>query len=280
MHAAARSGFADYVSALEFAENAFSFGDFAQVIRVLSPWLMPSPVDSATTRNAGDGYAWLAASAWFEGRPLESREILRAGLRVDSSMTLDPLIFPPEMVQFFRDIREEMSPELSSQRAAESDNVVYIESRVVEHSIWVSMLPFGYGMFANGRSDWGIAYAFTEVSLLAVTTGLFWANYADRTASDDPARPIGYRDPERAELRRRFHVGTGWALIGVIAANIIHGAVIHERERSVQYRTLSGLPGEFGSGPLSRPSNRARRWNIRVEPILELGPRRAVVQDW
>lgn len=281
MHAAARSGFSDYVSALEFGENAFAFGDYAQVIRVLSPWLMPSPVDSATTRNAGDGYAWLAAAAWFEARPVEAREVLRAGLRVNASMTLDPLVFPPELVQFFRDVREEMQPELNSMNAEGGDNVVYIESRVVEHSIWVSMIPFGYGMFANGRSDWGIAYAFTEASLLAVTTSLFWANYAERTASDDPSNPLGYRDPRRAELRRRIHVGTGWALLGLVATNMIHGALIHERQRRVQYRTLSGPPEGIEEPRLSRHTDpRPRRWSISFHPILELSPRPPVANDW
>ena len=281
MHAAARSGFADYRQALEFAENAFAFGDYAQVIRVLSPWIMPSPVDAATARNAGDGYAWLASAAWFENRPVDAREILRTGLRVNASMTLDPLLFPPELVQFFREVREEMQPELASAESGGSGNTIYIESRIVEHSIWVSMIPFGYGMFANDRSDWGIAYAFTETSLLAVTTGLFWANYAERSRSDDPANPFGYPDPERAALRRRIHVATGWALLGVMAANIVHGALIHQRSQSVQYRTLSGPPEDLDERlPDRAAQQRARRWQLSVYPILDVGTRRHPSREW
>lgn len=282
MHAAARSGFADYISALEFAENAFAFGDYRQVIRVLTPWLMPSPVDATTARNRADGYGWLAAAAWFENRPMEAREVLRTGLRVDPSMALDPLIFPPELVQFYREVREEMQPELTEISDNSGDNVVYIESRVVEHSIWVSMIPFGYGMFANGRSDWGIAYAFTEVSLLAVTTGLFWANYAERRASDDPRNPLGYPDPNRAALRRRIHVATGWALLGVITANVLHGALTHERAREVQYRTLTGPPDRLDERIMGRePQSKARRWSVLVYPTLELGaPRRPHSLEW
>lgn len=268
MHAAAKSGFATYDDALDFAENSFAFGDYDRVIRVLEPWLMPTPVDRATEAIVADGYAWLGASAWFEGRIEEADVIFRAGLRQRHTMSLDPLVFPPELVHFFRELREQMQPELTQNRSNATDNVVYIESRVAQHPRWVSMLPFGYGMFVNGESEWGIAYAITEVSLLGVSASLFWANYAQRTASDDPANPLGYPDARRAETRRRVHIGTGAAFLGVMFINVVHGALIHNREQRVQYRTLTGPPEGFDAG--GTPSQRSRRWQIRVTPLLDL----------
>lgn len=268
MHAAAKSGFATYDEALDFAENSFAFGDYDRVIRVLEPWLMPSPIDSSTDGNIADGYGWLGASAWFEGRIADADTVFRTGLRQRHTMTLDPLVFPPELVHFFREIREEMQPELAQRHSSATDNIVYIESRVAQHPRWVSMLPFGYGMFVNGESEWGIVYAFTEVSLLTVSSTLFWVNYAQRTASDDPNHPLGYPDPRRAETRRRVHIGTGAAFIGVVVVNMIHGAIIHNRERQVQYRTLTGPPEGFDAAP--GPSQRTRRWQIQVTPLLDL----------
>lgn len=272
MDAAAQSGFARYGAALDFAENSFAFGDFDGVIRTLHPWLYPSPVLDAAAQASSDGYAWLGASAWFNDNPELCQKYFEAGLRAHRNMTLDPLVFPPELVQFFREIRDRMQPTREADQAAQSDNTVYIESRVAEHPRWVSMLPFGYGMFVNGENEWGILYALTEVSLLTVSTTLFWANYAQRIPSDDPSRPMGYPDEARAEMRRRVHIGTGAAFIGIVVINMIHGAVIHNRERRVQYRTLSEPPEGFQER--SSADRRPQRWQIQVGPIFSTGPTR------
>ena len=128
------------------------------------------------------------------------------------------------------------------------------------------MIPFGYGMFVNGESEWGIVYAFTQASLLTVSGALFWTNYAKRTTSDDPANPLGYADPRRAEVRRRIHIGTGAAFIGVLVINMIHGAVIHGRENRIQYRTLTEPPDGFGE---TQSTRNPRRWNVQVGPIFQ-----------
>lgn len=265
MDAAARSGFARYRDALDFAENAFAFGDFDAVIRTLEPWLYPSPVLDSAAQTSSDGYGWLGASAWFNDNPDAAHRYFEAGLRAHRTMLLDPLIFPPELVQYFREIREAMLPPTNDPRAPREDNTIYIESRVAEHPRWVSMLPFGYGMFVNGESEWGITYALTEASLLAVSASLFWVNYSRRLPSDDPAQPMGYADPRRAEMRRRVHIGTGAGFIGLVVINMIHGAVIHNREQRVQYRTLSAPPEGFSD---VHSQNHRRRWNIQVAPIF------------
>lgn len=266
MDAAARSGFARYADALIFAENAFSFGDYDAVIRTLEPWLYPSPVLDSSAQLSTDGYAWLGASAWFNDRPEIAERFFEAGLRAHRQLTLDPLIFPPELIGFFREIRERMQLTATRENGDDQDNTVYIESRISDHPRWVSMIPFGYGMFVNGESEWGILYAFTQASLLTVSGAFFWTNYAKRTTSDDPANPLGYADPRRAEVRRRVHVGTGAAFLGVLVINMIHGAVIHGRENRIQYRTLSEPPEGLGETQSTRHS---RRWNVQVGPIFQ-----------
>lgn len=259
--------FDEYSDALFFAENAFAFGDFPRTIGALEDWLLPAPRQGISDETAIEGYTWMGVSAYFLDDERFAERAFVAGLRLSGRMQLDPLVFPPEVLQFFAEVRERWAERLDLDDR-DDDNVVFIESRVEQHSLLVSMLPFGYGMFVNGQNEWGITYAILESSLLAVSAGLFWANFAERSASDDPENPLGYPDPERAELRRRIHIGTGAAFLGLVAINIVHGALIHQRDGIVQYRTLPEAPDDFEERIESR--ERAHRWNLRVQPILEL----------
>lgn len=264
------SGFLRYSEALAHAENAFAFGDYETAVRTLRPWLYPRPIRDATRQNTADGYAVLGASAWFMDALDISERYFKAGLTHHPTMKLDPLVFPPALVSFFQTLRKSMN--LTDDEDAENadTSMLYIESRISEHPIWVSMLPFGYGMFVNDKPEWGAVYALTEGALLTVSTALFWVNYAKRQPSDDPQHPMGYEDPRRAKMRKRVHIGTGAAFLGVVLINIIHGAAIHKQSQQVQYRTLSAPPEGFESSERSERTRRSERnqhrWNIQIGP--------------
>lgn len=262
-------GFSTYEDALSHAENAFAFGDYDTVIQTLKPWLYPHPVQDGTAQNIANGYALLGASAWFVDAIKDTEKYFTAGLYQQPTLTLDPLVFPPALISFFQDLRKKLDLH-EEEHVNEGEHTLYIESRITEHPIWVSMLPFGYGMFVNERPEWGVVYALTEGALLTVSTGMFWANYAQRQPSDDPEHPMGYEDPQRAKMRKRVHIGTGAAFLGVVLVNIIHGAIVHKQTQQVQYRTLSSPPEGFDSTEHSKRSRRSeqnqRRWNLQIGP--------------
>lgn len=278
----ALAGFYEYEEALIHAENAFAFGDYETVIQTLGPWLYPQPRRDATAENTTYGYTWLAASAWFVEDLDDAEKYFTAGLRQHPTMQLDPMVFPPALINFFQAIRKEMDLLDPQDNEVSESSILYIESRVSEHPIWVSMLPFGYGMFVNNKPEWGAVYALTEGALLTVSAVTFWANYAKRLPSDDPNHPMGYADPERAKMRKRLHISTGAAFLGVVLINAIHGALIHKQTRQVQYRTLSSPPEGFDSTERSERSRQSERnqnrWNIHVGPFSN-SPR-APLSNW
>lgn len=265
------AGFFEYEEALIHAENAFAFGDYETVIQTLGPWLYPQPRRDAATENTLHGFTWLAASAWFIDDLEGAKRYFTAGLRQHRTMRLDPMVFPPALIHFFQAIRNELDLQDPDDNNVSESGTLYIESRVSEHPIWVSMLPFGYGMFVNDKPEWGAFYALTEGALLTVSTVTFWANYAKRLPSDDPNHPMGYADPQRAKMRKRLHISTGAAFLGVVLINAIHGALVHKQTRQVQYRTLSAPPEGFDSTERSERSRQSEknqhRWNIRVGPF-------------
>lgn len=261
--------FHTYDEALSHAENAFAFGDYETVIQTLKPWLYPHPVHDTSSQDTANGYALLGAAAWFIDALDDAKKYFTAGLYQQPNLSLDPLVFPPGLIAFVQEIRKDLDLH-EREEDPEGEHTLYIESRISEHPIWVSMLPFGYGMFVNDKPEWGAVYALTEGALLTVSTAMFWANYAQRQPSDDPEHPMGYEDPQRAKMRKRVHIGTGAAFLGVVLINIIHGAIIHKQTQQVQYRTLSSPPEGFDSTEHSTPSRRSeknqRRWNIQIGP--------------
>lgn len=261
-----RSPFDDYDEALEFAENSFAFGDYERVIRVLSTELYPDRPDAVADLLIAEGFNYLGVSAHFVGNyDLAERAFLDL-LRLDPAWELDPFVFPPEVISFFNDLKEEHADEFGLENG-EDRETVFVESRVREQSMLVSILPFGYGLITNGETEWGVFYALSESALLATSVSMFWINRANRKPSESLTIDFGYEDPDLARRRQRVQIGTGIAFLTLVTANVIHGALAHDREKDVRYRTLDRPPEEFDS---RNDRSSAGRWRIRFTPLLDL----------
>jgi hypothetical protein len=211
---------------------------------------------------------YLGVSAHFVGNlDLAERAFLNL-LRLDPSWELDPFVFPPEAISFFDGLKEEHADEFTTESEGDA-STVFVESRVREQSILVSMLPFGYGLITNGETEWGVFYALTESALLATTVSMFWLNRANRVPSESLTTDFGYEDPELARRRQRIQIGTGVAFLALLTTNVIHGALAHDKEKDVRYRTLDSPPEEFNDSD-SRDRSSGSGWRIRVSPVLEL----------
>lgn len=248
-----------FEDALEYADNAWVFGDYDVVVGVLAPRLLPEP-PPMETRVLVRAYSRLASSAYFIGDLERAEAAIVQILRVEPTWRLDPLVYPAQVLAFFEEVRD-AHPELA--RAVEPETApgeaIFVERSVREQSRLVSMVPFGYGFFASGQDAWGMVYLLGQASM-AVTSVSFWAtNEASRT-------PDGLLLASEANLRRqRIHVGTGWAFLGLVVINAVHGAIAHQSEVEVGYRRLADPPPEFA--PQSAPNGGPRS-------DAELGPLR------
>lgn len=251
--------FDTFEQALAFADNAWVFGDFALVVEVLTPWLVPTPppASDAVLRRAWER---LGASAWYEDDSDLAESAFVELLVLDPRHRLDPFVHPAPLVQFYDEVREDRASELPVETPTLGGATVYVERRVQTQSMLVSMLPFGWGFFAAGRDGLGTTYLITEVALGATSAGLYWANEAARGADGL------YDDATVPERRRRIQVVTGWSFFALLATNIVHGALAHRSITSVEYRTLTEPPSELVDPDTSmRP---ARRWQFRFAPVF------------
>jgi hypothetical protein len=245
-----------FEEALEYADNAWVFGDYDVVVTVLRPRLLPTgpPAELRVLQRA---YSRLASSAFFvDDRETAEAAVIRL-LTLDPSYRLDPLVHPAQVLAFFESVRD-AHPELAPRRPepGATGDAIFVERSVREQSLLISMLPFGYGFYASEQDTWGTLYLLGQLSL-ATTSVAYWAvNERSRDGQ-------GILVANGANVRRqRIHTGTGWAFVGLLVVNAVHGALAHQAQVEVGYRRLQEPPPEFA------PASRARAWEFSFVPIL------------
>ena len=248
--------FASFSDALQFADDAWVFGDYDLVIRVLESRLLPSPppVDEGVLVHA---WSRLGSSAYYEENEELAYTCFLELLRLDSSHTLDRLLFPAQVIAFFERVRSENAASLEvSAPAASSGDTIYLVRSSTRQSRLVSALPLGYGFFTQDRDIEGTVYLLGEAALGIASVWLYIANETSRDAAGY------YADPGLAERRQRAQVGTGIAFFALLAANVLHGALTHPAETDFEYQTLDALPSGV------QPQSGARRWRIGFHAIV------------
>jgi hypothetical protein len=248
--------FRSFSDALQFADDAWVFGDYGLVIGVLESWLLPTPPPA---EDAVLVHAWsrLGSSAYYEGDEELAYACFLELLRLDSGHRLDRLLFPAQVIAFFEQVRSENAEALEVVApASSSGETIYLVRSSTRQSRLVSALPLGYGFFTQDRDIEGTVYLLGEAALGIASAWLYMANETSRDAAGY------YADPGLAERRQRAQIGTGIAFFALLGANILHGALTHPDETDFEYQTLDELPAGV------QPQSRGRRWRIGFHAIL------------
>jgi hypothetical protein len=200
----------------------------------------------------------LGASAVYAERSDLADAAFLELLRLDPSHELNPLIYPNTIIRYFERVRESHADELGrDEPEVAPGETVFVERSVERQPRLVSMTPFGYGFFARGENGIGTAWLVTELTLGATSLGLYLVNEAAR---DDETGAIVRTATTRRRRTAQILTGTGFFV--AIAANVVHGALVHRSISSVEYRTLDEPPPEFRGSRI-----RAR---VRWSPLPEL----------
>ena len=107
---------ADPDTTLRAANDAAIAGDWARVEQLVTPLRAPSGVLSNVDRAEADRLAGLAA--FFTERTGDAERDFVAYLKVDLDGHLDPALYPPEVVNFFNDVRARHASELHAVKPA------------------------------------------------------------------------------------------------------------------------------------------------------------------
>ncbi|MCB9507596.1 MAG: hypothetical protein H6698_06775 [Myxococcales bacterium] len=247
-------------SALRFAENAFVYGDYPDVVATLEPLLSAPEIPDADRAALVRGHTLLGTAAHFTGREAVADAAFLAALRLEPRLRLDPLVVPPRVIERLEAVRAAHAVELDALIAeSTAATTVYVEREVREQSRLVSMLPFGYGFLASERPRPGLAYLVSETALGVGMVSMYLSNEVARDAS-------GFFDnPERARRRGTAQLALASAFCSLVVVNVAHGLATHSDTERVQYRRLSEPPPEI-SGTDARA--RGRGWTVRLVPVF------------
>lgn len=247
------SGESSIEELLQFSEDAWVFGDYDLVVETLRPVLFPSPPPIAED-SLVRAYTRLGSAAFYEQEIELARACFLDLLRLQPAHELDRLLFPAQVIQVFEEVRRANAAELGVQEDVPSPGdgrTVYLLRSSSTQSRLVSALPFGYGFFVRGRDLEGTLYLVSESSLAVASGWLFALNELER-GSDGL-----FDDGGLARRRQRAHVGTGIGFLVLVAANMAHGLLTHERETNVRFQSLDEPPDELDARPTRR---------LRVDP--------------
>ena len=116
----ARVAAADSGATLREANSAATAGDWARVQALIHPLLDPPPglAESTAPADLAEANRLEGLSLFFTTPPphADAEEFFVAYLKYDIEGRLDPALYPPEVVNFFNDVRQRHSAELVVRR--------------------------------------------------------------------------------------------------------------------------------------------------------------------
>jgi len=204
---------------LDSGVAAYQDGDYAAACEQLRG-LDPRTLRAADRARRGK---YLGACNHVQGDLTAAREAFEAMLEADLDASLDPVLFPPEMITFLEEVRERRAaaqpappPPPPPPRETPPPGPEVHEARPPPpgKSRFRAALPFGAGQFQNGHDGKG--------TMLAVAQGVTLAAGAVGLALFESAKESGpllgggdFKDTGEAETLQAVYVG-GFSLFAAL----------------------------------------------------------------
>jgi len=246
---------------LQRGKNAYDRGEFARAVDIIRPLLYPE-IRLQSDAQIALAHRVLGVSHLFERREAEAKAEFRRLLQLAPDYHFDPLLDPPEVVDFFEMVRKGYSKELAQlearrqelekarqrdieecERAREGPTV--IERRVGRNSYAVNFVPFGAGQFQNGQRRKGWAFLTAESLLAAASVGAFATNltlYGFRpqrsclyqtTTTACPTDAIDHSQENRSHLLTDVQVATGAMFFAAVAWGVLDAIYYYRAETTL-----------------------------------------------
>lgn len=247
---------------LRDAENWFTFGDFENVVRKLTPVVEPTPL-LADRKDLARAYELLGLSSFYLRREAEARKHFERLVRLEPEKQLDPFLVPPPAINFFEDIRRTLAAEiakekeaLQKQRAEEEErrrqaNLVVEKTELRRNSRFVAAMPLGAGQFQSGDVTLGSILLGSQVLLAGLSIGFYGAVENLR----QPSGRFAHTDFSRAEAYQAAQLACGYAALLVGAGGILHAQLAFQDDTQVEHQRIDpGARPPGAPGPTISPT--------------------------
>ena len=246
----------DAVVSFTNARNAFDAGDYREAANRFEVMLEKGLDNEAllveTHKYLGVCYIFLSDQKGAEEQFLKL-------LNLEPEFSLDPLVFPIDVVDFFTSVKRKHGIELREIAEAEARaeearikaeetrrleeierlrTTVYLNRTIKYHSRLVALMPFGAGQFQNGHFRKGIVFLSGELLLVAATIVTYSLHENLRNTGPE------FYSTERKEDNERLEKGYFWAnlisvgALGVVALIGIVDSVYYFQPRTVYWKKI------------------------------------------
>ncbi|MCP4196911.1 MAG: hypothetical protein GY762_07140 [Proteobacteria bacterium] len=241
----------------EMAMNAFNAGLYEEAATRFNAMLKTETENPALLLEC---HKFIAVSKLFIGDKESAEHHFLELLTISPEYTLDPMIFPIEIIDFFTEIKAKNKKQLEAlalARAREKANLlaeqaarklaekealmrnVYLEKEVKKNSLAVAMIPCGAGQFQNGDKLKGALFLSGELLLAAAAITTYALHESLRSDSKQPYESKEKRkQAESRELGLRIANHASIAALVTLAVGGIVDALVHYRPQVVTWKTL------------------------------------------
>jgi hypothetical protein len=178
----------------ERGRTAFERGEYARAIETLRPLLYPE-IRLESEGQVVQAHRMLGVAHLFEKQNDLAAQEFRKLLQLRPDYRFDPLLDPPQVVDFFNgvlhDFEDELAKlevkrkqaELQERRQREAferarNGPLVIEKHYARNSFTINFVPFGAGQFQNGERKKGWTFLLSESALAGVSVGALATNFA------------------------------------------------------------------------------------------------------
>jgi hypothetical protein len=240
--------------AVQKASDAYDYGDFAGACRQLEAARVSADTPSADQPAL---LRLLGACHQVQHHEEAAAEAWRAWLVLEPAAALDPVVYPPEMVEFFRRLKPSApTPAAPASVAAPEPAPTTLAPAPAsveptagprgDKSMALAVLPFGLGQFQNGHTTKGWFFAAFDAAALGFAVVNLYRTESLKTSGSflGGGKYATDADRQTAEQSLNFYVA-GFAIFGALWAYGAVDALTHFEEPAP---TASFVPRAGGLG--------------------------------
>ena len=208
--------------ALRDGNAAAAQGDWQRVSALVDPLLRGQlpPADLA------EAHRLAGIAAFFQARRAEAEQHFVAYLRIELDGRLDPALYPPEVVNFFNDVRVRHEAELRKRRPKP------------KRYWWLNVLPPG-GQIQNGDTTkaWIVGGAIGAFAIANVSSYLVlrsWCTEVSGSGGSSVTCDEGKDRSSSAATLRVVNIASGIGLILAYGYGVYDGVKGYRRKESMQ----------------------------------------------
>lgn len=231
----AAAGFAQTpADALREGNTAAAQGDWARVSSLVDP-LLRGQLPSA---DLAEAHRLLGLAAFFQNRKPVAEHHFVAYLRIELDGRLDPALYPPEVVNFFGDVRQRHDAELRKRRPQ-------------PRRYWaLNLIPPG-GQLQNGDTTkaWIVGGAIGVFAVANVSSYLVlrsWCTEVSGTGGSSVTCDAEKDRSSSAATLRVVNIASGLGLILAYGYGVYDGARGYRRNESIQPFVAPTTGGSVG----------------------------------